>query len=313
MTQEKQPHTTGKIIRPRMALLAGAMSLVTVVILILIKSIAYVKSDSASALSSLIDSVIDAGISLMTFMAIHISLKPADSEHRYGHGKVEGLAALIQAALIAGAGLFLLLEAVNRFVDPQPVRESFTVVAVMGVSTVLSLCLVAVQKYSLRHAPSLVVEADQAHYQMDIAVNVGVIVVMAALYYGAPPLIDPLFAIGVALYLWMTVRHIAGKGIDMLLDRELPGDAREIITRKVLSHRNVLGMHDLRTNRSGMRALMSFDIEVDHSLSLSEAHEIAREVEHSLLTDFPMADIMIHVDPYGDTDDSRHQVAGVHH
>lgn len=298
--------------RPRMALLAGAASLATVMILIFLKSLAYLESGAASVLSSLIDSVIDAGISLMTFLAIHISLKPADSEHRYGHGKVEGLAALFQAAMIAGAGLFLLLESIKRFVDPHPVTHHSMVIVVMGISIVLSCVLVAIQKYSLRHAPSLAVEADSAHYSMDIVVNLGVIAVMGALHLGAPALIDPLFAIGVSLYLGMIVRDIAGKGVDMLLDRELPGDARETITRKVLSHRQILGMHDLRTNKSGMWTFISFDIEVERSLSLYDAHEIAREVEHTLLLDFPMADIMIHVDPHGDTDDTRHKVAGVH-
>lgn len=301
------------IIRPRMALLAGSASLVAVTILIAIKYFAYAQTGAVSVLATLIDSGVDASVSLMTFLAIRLSLKPADTEHRFGHGKVEGLAALLQAMLITGAGFFLLFEALDRFTSGYEIANELTAIAVMGVSIFISAVLVAIQKYTLRLAPSLAVEADKTHYAMDIVVNVMVIAVMLVVYFGGPAWPDPFLALLVTIYLAITAKDIAGRGLDMIFDREIPGDAREVITKKVLSHSRVLGMHDLRTRQSGMQAFISFDIEVDADLSLRDAHEIAREVEHSLLADFPQADIIIHVDPSGDVEDSRHQVAGVHH
>ncbi len=296
-----------------MALVAGGASIGIVAILIAIKLYAAIETGSASVLASLIDSVVDANVSLMTFLAIHISLKPADDDHRHGHGKVEGLAALFQAAFIAGAGLFLLLESVGHFIGGGRIAGDSTVaIAIMAVSAVLSFALVTIQKYSMKYAPSLAVEADHAHYSSDIVINIGVIVVLLAIDAGAPVWIDPAFAVGVAVYLGLTVLKIAGKGLDMLLDRELPGAAREIITKKVLCHKHVMGMHDLRTHKSGMRVFISFDIELDPSLLLYHAHEIVREVEYELLMDFPNAEILIHADPHGDTYDTRHHVHGVH-
>jgi len=291
-----------------MALFAGAASIATVAVLILIQLIAYLENGSASILAALIDSFVDAGVSIMTFMAINISLKPADSEHRYGHGKIEGLAALIQAAFVAAAGFFLLLQAASRLFAPPVSLEqgSNLAIAVMVVSSVLSLILITIQKYSLNHAPSLAVEADKAHYSGDIVVSIGVICVLIAVRAGAPFWIDPLFAIFVAIYLGFTVKNIAANGLDMLLDRELPDTTREIITARVLDHPGVMGMHDLRTHKSGMRVFMSFDIELDPSLLLYHAHEIVRQVEHELLTQFPNAEILIHADPHGDTYDTRH-------
>ncbi len=299
-------------IRPRMALIAGAASLVTVLILIVIKSFALIQTGSASILASLIDSVVDASVSIMTFLAIKISLKPADEDHRHGHGKVEGLAALFQAAFIAGAGFFLLLESAGRFTGPTVAQESDIAIAIMAVATILSVVLVMVQNYSLKFAPSLAVEADRAHYSSDILINLGVIGVLFGLQHGAPWWIDPAFAVLIAFYLALTVRRIAGKAVDMLLDRELSGDARERITKKVLSHKYVMGMHDLRTSKSGMKIFISFDIELDPSLLLYNAHEIVREVEFELLIDFPNAEILIHADPHGDTYDTRHS-GEVHH
>lgn len=301
-------------IRPRLALLAAAASVATVAVLIVMKAAVWVTSGSTSVLASLMDSGVDASVSLMTFMAIRYSLKPADEEHRHGHGKIEGLAALTQAAVIGGAGVFLLMESVSHITDPHPhiVTGHLQTIIVMVVSTLLSFVLIAVQNYSLNHAPSLAVEADRAHYATDVFVNIGVIAVTAALYFGAPRWIDPAFALLVVVYLGFAVRQIGGKGIDMLLDRELPQETRDIILSLVRSQEGVRGIHDLRTGKSGMKVRMSFDIEVDPDLSLRAAHDIARRAEHELLRAFPHADIMIHVDPHGDTDDSRHHVPGVH-
>jgi ferrous-iron efflux pump FieF len=300
-------------IKPQMALMAGGIALGTVLVLIIIKAWAYADNGSVAVLASLIDSIADAGASLIMFLAIRFSLKPADSEHRYGHGKVEGLAALFQAAFILGTAFFLLLESGMHAAAPIPVKQSTIAITIMGISAFLSFGLISAQTYILKKAPSLAVEADRAHYSMDVVINLGALCVLWAMASGAPFWIDPLFGIAVSLYLGFTVKSIAGMGLDMLLDRELPGDARELITNKVLSHRYVLGMHDLRTHKSGMRVFISFDMELDPSLLLYNAHEIVREVEHELLVDFPNAEILIHVDPYGDTHDTRHNVAGVHH
>jgi ferrous-iron efflux pump FieF len=310
MSDQQLPLNTN--IRPRMALIAGAASIATVIVLITIKLYAAVETGSSSVLASLIDSVVDANVSLMTFLAIRISLKPADDDHRHGHGKVEGLAALFQAAFIAGAGFFLLLESIQRFTNHQMPEHSEVAILIMAISTVLSVLLVMVQNYILKYAPSLAVESDKAHYSNDIIINVGVIGVLMGLNAGAPVWIDPGFSALVAVYLALTVRQVAGKGLDMLLDRELPGAAREIITKKVLSHKYVMGMHDLRTSKSGMKVFISFDIELDPSLLLYNAHEIVREVEYELLIEFPNAEILIHADPHGDTYDTRHNVDGVH-
>lgn len=299
--------------QPHAALWAGAASLATVTVLIIAKAATYHFTGATSILASLMDSLLDASVSVMMFMAIRYSLKPADRDHRHGHGKIEGLAALFQAILIGVAGLLLIVEAGQRFFDPRPVEGHGIAVLVMVLTIVASAGLVMIQNYTLKRAPSLAVEADKAHYGNDIIVNAGVIVTMGALYFGAPPWVDPLFAIFVAVYLAYTVWHIGRKGIDMLLDRELPDAVRKEIKALVGAHPGVLGLHDLRTSQSGMRIFISFDMEADGDLSLRDAHEIARAVEHRLMDRFPHAEVMIHVDPHGDTEDSRHTVAGVHH
>lgn len=296
------------------ALYAGWASMIAVALLIGLKSFAYWQSGSVSILASLTDSLMDAAVSLMNLMAIVYSLKPADREHRYGHGKIEGLAALFQAAFIAGAGVFLTFESLRRFAGPaEGGEEGFAVIAIMVVSVILSLALTAIQRRSLKDAPSLAVESDIAHYSGDIVINGGVVAVLLALHWGAPPWIDPLFAAGVALYLGYTAKTVAAKGLDMLMDRELPDDNRARILETVSRNPAVRGVHDLRTRASGMDIHIAFDIELDPEQSLKQAHDVVIALERDLLALFPNAEIMIHMDPAGIRHtDSRHHVRGVH-
>ena len=292
---------------PHKALIAGMASIATVLVLIAMKSVMFILSDSASVLASLMDSMADVTVSVMTYFAIRFSLKPPDDNHRSGHGKIEGLAALFQAFLIMLAGLALLWESISRLLNPHPIEYPELAIAVMLISIVLSVALVRIQSRVLKEAPSLAVEADQAHYATDIIVNAGVIVVLMVIMAGAPLWIDGLFAAGVVGYLGWAAYGIATLGLDMLLDRELPETIRQSIITKVRAHAHVLDMHDLRTSKSGMRIFISFDLEVDGDMKLTDAHNIARNVEYDLLRDFPHAEIMIHVDPHGDTDDTRHK------
>jgi ferrous-iron efflux pump FieF len=290
----------------RYALVAGGATIAVVSFLVLVKTWAWAESGSASVLASLVDSLMDVGVSAVNLMAIRLSLKPADDDHRYGHGKVEGLAALFQSAFISGIAVFLLLESVSRFVNPRPVDAFWLAISVMAVSMALSVVVVSIQKLCARRAPSLAVEADSAHYTSDILVNGGTIVTLLALKAGAPGWIDPLFALIVVVYLLFTVREIAGRGLDMLMDRELPDTMREAVLAAILSHPQALGVHDLRTRQIGMRPEISFDVEMDPEISLFEAHEAAKNIEKDLLRLHPLAEIMIHMDPAGDVTDSRH-------
>lgn len=297
----------------RLSLYAGYAAVCVVSILILGKAYAYYASGSASVLSSLIDSIVDSFISVTTLASIYYANRPPDEDHRWGHGKMEAVSALFQSAVIVGGGAFLVFESVNRFFDPSPVFRHEVGIYVMAFSIVLSFFLVTIQRYVLTHTESLAVEADSAHYGSDIVVNIGVFLVLLFQMYGAPLWIDPLFALGVAVFMAFIAKDIGSKAINMLMDRELPDEERQKIIRVIESHKGVLGWHDLRSHRHGSFYAVSFDIEADPSLTLWAAHEITKELETGILQIYPNAEILIHVDPSGYTEDARHRVKGVHH
>lgn len=299
-------------IDPRYAIFASFWALGTVAILIVIKGYAYWRSDSAAILATLTDSFTDAAMSGVMLLALRYSLRPADRSHRHGHGKMEGIGALFQSACLVAAALFLVFNGLQRIAQPQIVTDQILGVWVSGIAIVLSIILVSVQKYCLSRAPSLATESDQAHYTTDIALNGSVIAVLLVNYYGGPEWVDPLCAILVALYYFYAARKIALQATDMLMDKELPEAVRTRIKDIIKRHPDILGFHDLRTRKSGMVIHISFDVEVDPELSLRDAHDITRALEHDIIADYPYAEIIIHKDPYGDTEDTRHQPGVTH-
>lgn len=293
-------------IEPRYAMIASLWALGTVAVLIVIKSYAYWRSDSAAILSTLTDSLTDAAMSGAMLLALRYSLRPADRSHRHGHGKMEGVGALFQSACLFAAALFLVFEGLQRFVTPPPISNHLLGIAVAAIAMLLSLLLVSVQKYCLSKAPSLATESDRAHYTTDIALNASVIAALLVNYKDGPYWVDPVCALLVAAYYLYAARKIFFKAVDMLLDRELPEAVRSRIKTIIARHPDILGFHDLRTRKSGMTIHISFDVEVDPEISLRQAHDHVRALEQDIMADYPYAEIIIHKDPYGDTDDHRH-------
>jgi ferrous-iron efflux pump FieF len=299
-------HKPPKIHKPHYALIASGFAIVSVVILILIKSYAYYVSGAATMLATLTDSVVDLAVSLMLLFAVRLSLKPADADHRHGHGKVEGIAALLQGAVIGGAGIFLGFEAFERFLSPTELSNHRLAIAVAAIAIALSFLILLVQKFSLKYAPSLAIQADHAHYKTDVFLNGSVIIALLVDYHGGASWLDPAFTFAIAGYFVYTAFSITKKSIDMLMDKELPDDIRKDIEKIIDGFPDIHGMHDLRTRMSGMDMHISFDVELSPELTLKEAHEIVRKLDHKILEHYPNAEIIIHMDPLGDTDDPRH-------
>jgi ferrous-iron efflux pump FieF len=296
--------------QPEKALLASQITVGMVIVLVFAKTIAYIYSGSAAVLSTLIDSVSDIGLSMMTFLSIRWSLKPADEDHRFGHGKIEGVAALLQAAFLVGAGSFLFLEAAGRFLSPSHMTHHVFTMMLMGFSTLVSWVMTLVQRHNLKKSGSLALEADYAHYSSDILINGSAFVVILLDYLEIIPVwFDPLAALIVAGLLARAAYGIALRSFDMLMDRDLGPDVRKKIMGVITAHPEVLSAHDLRTSQSGMKIFISFDIDVDPNILLWSAHEIGQAVERDLLKEFPNAEIMIHIDPSGAPEDARHTLA----
>jgi ferrous-iron efflux pump FieF len=279
--------------------LATYASVATAAILIAVKLVAWLYTDSISLLSTLVDSVLDIFASLVNLAAVRHALTPADKEHRFGHGKAEPLAALGQAAFISGSALFLIFEAGHRLFDPEPLTHTTLGIWVMVFAIATTFALTRFQAYVVRKTGSMAIRADSLHYVGDLLVNISVIVALLLVAELGWLWVDSVFGLAIAVYISTNAWRIAHGAYDMLMDRELPDDERQRIKEIVLAHPRVMDLHDLRTRSSGPYAFIQIHLELDGAMSLLESHEIADEVEARIREAFPEAEVLIHQDPHG--------------
>lgn len=284
---------------PALMKAASAASVCVAVALIIIKVAALAATDSVAVLSSLIDSSLDLAASFLSFWAIRESLVPADSSHRFGHGKVEPLASLGQAAFIAGSAVLLIFQSFRYILRPREIDNAGLGMAAMAVSMALTAGLLLFQRAVIRKTRSVAVSADYAHYAGDIMLNASVMLSLFVSERFSFKYADPVFALGIAAYLLFSVRRILKQSFVQLIDTELPAEEKEKIFKIVADVSEVKGVHDIRTRSSGTKLFIQLHLELDPNLTLARAHAIADEVEKALCDAFPNAEVFIHQDPAG--------------
>ena len=283
----------------RLMRLATYASVGTASVLIAVKLVAWLYTDSVSLLSTLIDSILDVFASIVNLLAVRHALQPADREHRFGHGKAEPLAALAQATFISGSALFLVFEAGSRLFAPAPLANTGFGIGVMIFAIAATFALTRFQAYVVRKTGSIAIKADSLHYLSDLLVNASVVVALLLVSQLGWIWADAIFGLGIAAYILVNAWQIARGAYDMLMDRELPEEERRQIKEIVMAHPEVIDLHDLRTRASGRDTFIQIHLELDGALTLLRSHEIADEVEARLREAFPGAEVLIHQDPHG--------------
>ncbi len=269
------------------------------IFLILLKAVAYVLTDSIAMLASLADSALDVFASSINLLAIRHALTPADYEHRFGHGKAEPMAGLMQSAFIGGSVVFLGIESVGRLVAPHPIAHGSIAILVMAVSIAVTLALVTIQQITVAKTGSVAISSDRMHYVGDLLTNLGVVLgIVLSTQFGILEA-DPVIGLVVAGILAFSAWHVFRESYNQLMDRELPDVDRERIRDIVMRHAEVQAMHDLRTRAAGIATFIQLHIELDPALSLVRAHEVSDAVEKGIMAAFPNAEIIIHQDPAG--------------
>lgn len=276
---------------------ATILSLLAGTFLVILKTIAWLYTDSLSLMSSLADSLLDVMASGVNFIAVRYALQPADDEHRFGHGKAEDIATLAQSTFICGSGVFLVVEGMKRVFSPEAVHHSTLGIIIMLISIIVTLSLVMYQRHVVAQTGSSTIKADATHYYADFLSNTAVIVALICSQFFNWPAADALFAIGIAGYLILSASGMGYHAFQNLMDREFSEEERQKIESIVRATPEVLGLHDLRTRRSGLWGFIQLHLDLDPTMSLSRAHEISDEVEATLMQLFPNTEILIHQDP----------------
>jgi ferrous-iron efflux pump FieF len=281
---------------------AALASVVSALFLLVLKTYAAWTTASVAMLGSLADTGLDLIASLVTLFGVRVAAMPADREHRFGHGKAEALAALTQVVLISISAIGIFWRAIERLVHDERTANAEYGIAVSIVAILLTLALVAYQRSVVRRTGSVAIRTDNVHYQSDLYLNLSVIAALALDQYAGFSGADPLFGIGIALWLVWGAWQVSSHALDQLMDREWPEEKRMRFLAIACSRPEAKGIHDLRTRSSGAHDFAQFHIHIDPQMTVQAAHDVVEAIEEDLVREFPGCEVLIHLAPEGHVD-----------
>lgn len=277
----------------------AANLLIGVVIgLILLKVLISWISGSISVLAQAADSLFDLFAGLITFFAVRIAAKPADEEHPFGHGKVEDMAGVVQGMLIfIAAGLIIYLS-IQRIIGGTSVELAEAGMGVMIVSIVVSVFLSRHLLKVSRATGSVALEANARNIAADVYSAAAVLIGLLAVRLTGLSILDPIIAVGVAVYILKLAYDTIGKPLLGLVDASLPPSEQALIESCLAEHsEQVVGFHELRTRRAGNQRHIDLHLVMSKDITLEQAHQVCDRLELAMQARLPRANVIIHVEP----------------
>jgi ferrous-iron efflux pump FieF len=281
---------------------AALASVSVALILLFAKAWAAYQTGSTAMLGSLADTALDVIASLTTLVGVRIAAIPADHDHRFGHGKAEALVALAQVVLITVSAIGIAVRAVDRFINGAQTQAMGDGIAVSLLAIGLTFVLLGYQRRVIARTGSIAIKTDNVHYTSDLLLN-GSVIVALVLEQGLHITgADALFGIGIALWLLWGAFRASREAVAQLMDREWPENERQEFLSVAATYPQLQGLHDLRTRKSGTLRFVQFHVWVPAEWTVQQAHDRLDAVEEELQQRFPNTEILIHVDPEGQTD-----------
>jgi ferrous-iron efflux pump FieF len=288
--------------RAKLTARAALASIAMAIILIAAKSYAAIETSSMAMLGSRADSGLDLVASLVILLGVRIAAAPADTDHRFGHGKAEALAALVQVILITLSAIFIGFRAIERLASGAETADAELGITVSVVAMVLTAALISYQRHVVKRTGSLAIGTDRLHYSSELLLNGSVIIALVLEQFAGLTGADAVFGLLIALWLLWGAVTASSHALDQLMDREWPDDLRERFLAAAKEYPILAGLHDFRTRSSGTHYFAQFHVWVPEHWTVKEAHDRLDRAEEDLQRRFPGTEILIHVDPEGQID-----------
>ena len=282
----------------RAAIASSAMA----VTLIGMKLWAALQTSSMAMLGSLADSGLDLVASLVVLLGVRVAAVPADHDHRFGHGKAEALAALVQVILITLSALFIAFRAIQRLINGAQTAEAELGISVSVIAMVLTVGLITYQRHVVRRTGSLAIGTDRLHYSSDLLLNGSVILALVLDQFAGVAGADAAFGLLIAAWLAWGAWKASSHALDQLMDKEWPPELRAQFLAAAREYPELAGLHDFRTRSSGTHYFAQFHVWVPADWTVREAHDRLDRAEEALQKRFPGTEILIHLDPEGQVD-----------
>ncbi|MCJ7769282.1 MAG: cation diffusion facilitator family transporter [Dehalococcoidales bacterium] len=278
----------------------GATSLALIVILglVILKFLIAFLTGSISIFAQAADSFLDVIAVLIVFFSIRISIKPADEEHPFGHGKIESISAVAQAILIFTAGGLIIYSAINRIISEETVELTEAGIGVMAVSIIASILLSRHLLKVSKTTDSLAIEAIGHNIAADVYSAAGVLVGLVVIRVTGFVILDPIIALIVSIIILKSAYNVIRKSFHGLMDARLPGAEEKEIASCLKEHsEQLVGFHKLRTRKAGNQRFIDLHLIMPKDASVEEAHRVCDHLEQDLEDRLTNTNVTIHIEP----------------
>ncbi len=281
---------------------AAVLSVAAALVTLGLNLLAYWLTGSAGILSVALETLVNVASALMTYVAVRISARPADLDHRYGHEKVEDLSAGIEGMLILATVLSIVYVSIEKFVHPAPLQNLDIGIPLGVASALVNFATAQAMLKVARREDSPALNADAHHLLSDVLTQVGVLAGVTLAWLTDWRWLDPLIGLAVAFEIARVGIKIVSKSGEHLLDFALPPEEEsEIVSILSRPRPNALNFHALRTRKAGNRRFVEFHLVVPGEMTVEEAHSLCNDIEEEIRALWPdSVSVTIHVEPEGE-------------
>lgn len=285
---------------------AARLSIISNALLIALKLIVGFLMQSVSVISEAVHSGIDLIASIIAYFSVRESGKPADARHRYGHGKIENVSGTIEAILIFGAGIYIIIEALKKLRSGDIQIEALGIGAgVMALSAVVNWLISNHLLQVAKQADSVALEADALHLRADVYTSAGVFAGLVAIHFTGLTILDPIIAIGVALFIFKAAYDLTKNAFMHILDISLPEEEEQIIHDVLAGYADkYLEYHKLRTRKSGAQRHIDLHLVVPKSHTVAQSHALSDEITAVIKERLASSHVLVHIEPCDGTCDA---------
>lgn len=274
---------------------AAALSVLAALLLTILKLVVGYTTNSLGVISEALHSGLDMVAAGITFVAVKKASKEADSEHPYGHGKIENFSALAETILLWITAGWIIYEALRRIAEEEFIEPNIWGIAVMLVSIVVVYQQSKMLYKTAEEFESQALEADALHFRTDLLSSIVVLLGLIFVSLGFP-IGDPLGAIGVSIIILFVSYNLGKRSYDYLVDRA-PEGVREEVEEICNGIEGVVNCPRIRARTSGPGLFLDIVVKVDETVTTSEAHHIADTIESEVSTLASNVDVIVHIEP----------------
>lgn len=266
--------------------------------LVLLKLATGIATHSLSVISEAIHSGLDLLAAIIAYFSLKEASKPADFEHRYGHGKIENVAGTIEALLIFGAAIGIMVEAIKKLRLGTEVTQPDIGIAVMAFSALVNYFISRHLFRVAKRTQSIALTADAWHLRTDVYTSAGVMLGLAALKFTGFSWLDPLVAVLVALLIMGAGYRLTREAFLPLMDVCLPAEEERIVKEIITAHADqYVEFHKLRTRKAGRERQIDLHLVVPARQPVAQAHRLCDHITSEIKKALPYSQVLIHVEP----------------